>query len=876
MKSPIGASTGPPSPLRTFFLMLGIICALALSVTLLRTGFMRLAPESFFPLIQPAAITFLTAPFLWWLVVRPLRSTAMRERVRSAVIVSHAVDGIILFDSRARVQSFNPAAEKLFGYEASEIVGRSLGLLLADSRASTIGPLSSWPTRSVPTELVGKRKDGSLFSIELAVSDMTVEGEQAFVALVRDISARKEIERALRESEARKSAILESAFDCIITLDHRGQVIELNPAVEKTLGWARQDLMGKRLAEVLFPPRKVGRSGSGVWSQLARGAGYALGSPVEATALRSDGTEFSAELVVTPVKHDGPAIYSAYLRDITERKCAERRLRLQHCVTHILAEAGTLEQVAANLLQRLAECLDAQVGFMWRRDFSAEHLTLIKSWEHFSRGPANARNDSAPTSCRAAFGLAGRSWCERQPIWASDVQREPGLARPGKAGQPALRAGIAFPIVIGDEVHGVAEFFSERVQRADEEILRILAGIGSQIGQFIERQSAQEALRESEMRFRTMADSAPVMIWTTGPDASRDYLNQSWLHFTGRSLQDELGHGWMEGIYVEDRDRYFAVACTAFEGRTSFSIEFRLRRFDGQYRWVFAQAKPRFLANGFFLGYIGSCLDITERRQVEEKLHRAKEVAETASRAKSEFLANVSHELRTPMNNILGMTDLALETELGPDQREYLDLVKFSANSLLGVINNILDFSKIDAGDFRIESAEFDLSDALTEIVEALTPSAQEKGLDLVLHVEQDIPRILRGDSLHLRQALVNLIGNAIKFTEQGEIVVGTTLDALTDTSLTLHWTVRDTGIGIAPEKQKIIFEPFMQADGSSTRRYGGAGLGLSISARLAELMGGRIWVESIEGQGSTFHLTAHFEAVEVVPAESATYLVSL
>ena len=178
----------------------------------------------------------------------------------------------------------------------------------------------------MPAELIGKRKDGGVFSIELAISDMTVGGEKAFVALVRDITSRKDMERALRESEARKGAILESAFDCIITLDHRGQVIELNRAVEKTLGWSRQELMGKRLAEVLFPPRKADAAASNVWRTLARGGGFALGSAVEATVLRFDGTEFPAELVVTPVKLDGPAIYSAYLRDITERKCAGCRI----------------------------------------------------------------------------------------------------------------------------------------------------------------------------------------------------------------------------------------------------------------------------------------------------------------------------------------------------------------------------------------------------------------------------------------------------------------------------------------------------------------------------------------------------------------------
>ena len=254
--------------------MLGIICSsAATTVTSVRLAYGAWHPGCVIAVTQPAAITLLTAPFLWWLVVRPLRSTAMRERARSAVIVTHAVDGIITVDSQARVQSFNPAAQELFGYEASEIIGQPLSLLFADPQEASIKRLTSWPAQSVPAELVGKRKDGGVFSIEIAVSDMTVEGEHSFVTLVRDITARKEIERALRESEARKRAILESTIDCIITLDHRGRVIELNPAVEKTLGWARKDLMGKRLAEVLFPPRRADGRPSTIWRNRAGGGG---------------------------------------------------------------------------------------------------------------------------------------------------------------------------------------------------------------------------------------------------------------------------------------------------------------------------------------------------------------------------------------------------------------------------------------------------------------------------------------------------------------------------------------------------------------------------------------------------------------------------
>jgi PAS domain S-box-containing protein len=853
---------GTPSPFRIFFLMLGIICASALTVTLVGPLLKQLVPARLDSVIPPAAITFLTAPFLWMLVVRPLRSTAMRESARSAVIVTHAVDGIITIDSHALVQSFNPAAERLFGFDASEVIGQSLSLLLVNPRDATLSRMMSYPLQSLPAELTGRRRDGSAFSIELAVSQMTAEGERSFIVLVRDITARKQIEQALRESEARKGAILESAIDCIITLDHRGRVIELNPAVEKTLGWKREELMGKRLASVLFPPNSSERTTSAVWRNLA-GTGFVLGRSSEITAMRADGAEIPAELVVTSVKMEGPAIFSAYLRDITERKSAERRLQLQHAVTRLLAEAGTLHQVATHLLSTMAEKLDAQVAILWRRDPATSQLVLFEAWHHNSRGGVRALSDSSVAYCKAAFGLAGRAWSEQQPVWASDVQREPGLSRPSRSGLPALRAGIAFPIVTSESVEGVIEFYSERVLPADEDILGILAGVGSQIGQFLERARAQEALRESEIRFRTMADNAPVMIWTAGPDGKCDYLNRSWLQFTGQKLENELGEGWKAGIHAEDRDCYEAITSAAVSRRTTFALELRRRRHDGQFRWVYTQASPRFMSDGSFLGYIGSCIDITERKHVEDQLQKAKEAAEANSRAKSEFLANVSHEIRTPMNGILGMTELALDTHLTSTQREYLEMVKVSANSLLGVLNDILDFSKIEAGKLEVDPVDFEIRESLAESLRLLDLRAREKGLALNCTVLPAVPRFLRGDWFRLRQVLVNLVSNAIKFTEQGEIALLVEVEPAAGGECLLHCSVRDTGIGIPAEKQQVIFDPFVQADGSTTRRYGGTGLGLTICARLVGILGGKIWLESVPGQGSTFHFTARASAAE-------------
>ena len=310
-----------------------------------------------------------------------------------------------------------------------------------------------------------------------------------------------------------------------------------------------------------------------------------------------------------------------------------------------------------------------------------------------------------------------------------------------------------------------------------------------------------------------------------------------------------------------------------FNGRSQFTS--RHRRKDGVIIDVEISGMAHALDGQPAL--INSSRDITERKIAVAQLRQAKETAEEASRAKSDFLANMSHEIRTPMNGIIGMTELALDTELTVEQREYLELVKSSADSLLAIVNDILDFSKIEAGRMEIDRIEFDLADVLSQTARSMALRAHQKELELLLDIDADIPQVLVGDPGRLRQVIVNLIGNAIKFTDHGEIVVKAAMSSMQPSpdKVVLHISVRDTGIGIPTEKFHTIFDSFTQADTSTTRKYGGTGLGLSISTRLAELMGGFIWLESEVGKGSTFFIEIVLERAkaESIPHHETAHL---
>lgn len=647
-----------------------------------------------------------------------------------------------------------------------------------------------------------------------------------------------------------------------------------NRAAEELTGYSRDEMLGK--CDYDFFPQEEADFFTAKDRDVLAG-GTLLDIPEEAIHTKHRGTRILRTKKL-PVCDDlgHPRFLLGIAEDITDHKRAEAALReqmhlslLSADINETLAHGATLPEILQQCTASLIRHLDAAFARIWLLgpgDLCGECHKAASCADHAqclhlaaSAGLSENLNGEFRRMPLGALkiGKIAQRW---GAMTTNDVVNDERLPNKQWLTEQGLQAFAGYPLKIGTQVIGVMALFSQH--QLSPLAIETLERVAQVVSIGIERKRTEAALHGSEERLALTVQGSNVGIWDRNLNTGAAYFSPQWKLQLG--CEDHaLANAWSEWesrLHPDERDlvqdRLQAIVDSA---QRRFELEYRLRHADGSYRWILSRGAVIRDVYGVASRMVGIHIDTTEAKRAEEELRRARDAAEAASLAKSQFLANMSHEIRTPMNGVLGMTELLLASAQDARQRHLTESIQRSGESLLAVINDILDFSKIEAGKLQLEQIDFDLQETVEESVELFAASAQRKGLELTCHLSGSFQRTLRGDPVRLRQTLLNLLGNAIKFTSQGAIHVR--VESVVDTAdtVTLQFTVKDTGVGIPIEAQGKIFEAFSQVDGSTTRRFGGTGLGLTIVKELVELMQGQLGVDSRPGEGSTFWFTACF-----------------
>nr|WP_321403532.1 PAS domain S-box protein [uncultured Desulfobacter sp.] len=731
--------------------------------------------------------------------------------------------GIILISPDTKViVEINNFAQKLTGYSKDEIVGHVCHKLTCPSDVNKCPILDLKQSRDMSKRNL-LLKDGSTIPImksaafihkgdQILLLETFVdisEAEQARQALEK---AKKELEDKVEERTAYLRGIIDTAFNGIIVIDGRGFIKEFSPAAQKIFGYSRDELLGKSI-NILMPEPYSSEHDTYLRNYLKTGITKIIGTQIVVPARRKDRSQFPMEVALDTDIVNGEPIFVAVMSDVTERiKVEEAIAKEQRRLKDILATSPVGVVISVDGLVKFSNPSMVQMGFETGKK-TVDTYVNPQDREHF-------------------------------------IDR---LNRDGRV--------LNFETQLRNRDGQITDILTSAYYH-DYEGHQAILGWNIDITR---RKAMENEIRESRAKFQRLVEElgGRFVVFSHKPDGEILFMSEGVSSVFGLTREDVQGQQWQDIINwlpgeKEKAEKAFKIFLE--NASTSHEIELSFMHTDGSRRIIFISEHTVLDDDGQLVSIDGIIEDITIRKATEKMLANAKEAAEDATRAKSDFLANMSHEIRTPMNAIIGLSYLALQGDLDNKQRSYIDKVHHSADYLLGILNDILDFSKIEAGKLSMEHTHFFLEDVFDHIADVVGLKAREAGLQLMFDLPDTLPTALVGDPLRLGQVLINLGNNAVKFTPKGEVVISVRVQKDNDDEVTFRFAVRDTGIGMTKKQQGKLFQQFSQADTSITRKYGGAGLGLAISKKLTEMMGGSIWVESTPDAGSTFFFTACFE----------------
>ncbi len=714
-------------------------------------------------------------------------------------------DFLFVLDAQGNIIHTNKTAIDRLGYQKEELIGKSVLMLHPSDRRTEagqiVGEMLQGLTEYCPVPI--STKTGIQIPVETRISRGFWDGNPVLFGVTKDITKVK-----LSEEKFSKLFYINPSA-CGLTDLHTGEYLEVNEAFYKLLEFEKNEVIGKTAIELGILTEETVRS------VVSKADESGLISNIEAKLKTKNGNVKNVMLSAENIYIQDKKLRYTVAHDITENKQVEEVLRLSNEKLKAIISASP-DGIGMLTVDGKIELASEKLLEMY--GYSAEERQTVLGRPFLDFIDPSCQNPLKENIDRLLRGEPFEKIREYMAI---------------KKDKSRFYVDVNSSVLFDHNNTPISVLFVER--------------------DITERKKAEVALKESEQKYKTLADSGQTLVKASGTDKSCYYFNRVWLEFTGRTHEQEVGHSWTEGLHPDDRESIISRLSEIYNLSKPFSVEYRLRRHDGEYRWIVDQGYPSYNSSGEFIGFICHCVDVTHRKQVELDLLIAKEKAEESDRLKSAFLANMSHEIRTPMNGILGFTELLKIPDLsGQKQRKYIGIIEKSGARMLNIINDIISISKVESGQMEVVMSETNVNKQIEYLYTFFKPECDQKGVHLSYqNALPDIVAIIKTDKEKVYAILTNLVKNAIKFTFEGSITFG-----YEKKNNFLEFFVRDTGAGIRSELKEVIFERFRQGSESITRNYEGAGLGLSISKAYVEMLGGKIWVDSKEKKGAAFYFT--------------------